>query len=76
MKPRKKDVEDHVSVLGAPIDVRAVPRMRGENPWHRFLRNLLFGLGSRSGVEASLWCEDERQRPIEFSDHSDNDEDP
>jgi hypothetical protein len=56
--------ERSVGIMGGLGSVRSSPRHEGEPWWARLLKNFGLGALSRGGVEISLYCEDERQRPI------------
>lgn len=76
-KPTKvsSSAERSVQIMGGPADIQAAPRLHGETWWARLLKNFGLGAASRAGVELSLFCEDERMKPIMSSDEDDDDDD-
>ncbi len=61
-RPTEEKQNNAAIVLGG--NIRAVPRFDGERWWERILKNMGLGAASRGCVEASLFFEDERTRPI------------
>jgi len=76
-KPRasSRDAERNVQIMGGSLDVQSAPRLRGEKWWGRLLKNFGLGAASRGGVELSLFCEDERMKPLLTPSESDDDDD-
>lgn len=73
--PRKVAAERNVQLMGSPVDIQAAPRMPGERWWARLLKNFGLGAASRGGIELSLFCEEERMRPVHVSVDDDDDDD-